>query len=167
MDGNSRWATRQGLPAFVGHERGVRALRQAVITTREWRIPALTVYAFSVENWQRDAAEVAFLMDLFGSSLRQQLPELRQQGVRLRFIGQLERLPQQLQDQIAACTAATAGNSELLLTVAVSYSAQLDMAQAVQRLARLVQAGQLAPEQVCVCARGCTCGGCVQPQLAA
>lgn len=220
MDGNSRWATRQGLPAFVGHERGVAALKAAVITAREWGIAALTVraatptrraaqrvylgglcppcsiwvrqvstrnrsstsagpltprrrtapvwccllhrslnllswmlpatqvYAFSVENWQREAAEVSFLMDLFKSALQQQLPELQSNGVRLQFMGQLDRLPRALQQQCRACEAATAGNSGLLLTVAVSYSAQEDVAQAVQQLAAQVQAGQLQLQQV-------------------
>lgn len=106
------------------------------------------VYAFSVENWQRDAAEVSFLMDLFRSSLLQQLPELQSNGVRLQFMGQLHRLPPALQQQCRACEAATAGNSGLLLTVAVSYSAQEDMAQAMQQLAQAVQAGQIQPQEV-------------------
>jgi len=106
------------------------------------------VYAFSLENWQRDTEEVSFLMNLFQSALQQQLPELQTNGVKLQFMGQLHRLPPVLQQQIAACEAATAGNSDLLLTVAVSYSAQEDMAQAVQQLAQQVQAGQLAPHQV-------------------
>lgn len=106
------------------------------------------MYAFSVENWQREAAEVSFLMDLFQSALQQQLPELQSNGVRLQFMGQLDRLPRALQQQCQACEAATAGNSGLLLTVAVSYSAQEDVAQAVQQLAAQVQAGQLQPQQV-------------------
>lgn len=148
LDGNARWATRQGLPAFVGHERGVAALKSAVITAREWGIPALTVYAFSTENWQRAADEVAFLMDLFHSALQQQLPELQANGVRLLFIGQLHRLPTSLQQQVAACEAATAANTGLLMTVAVSYSAQEDIAAAVQQLAHKVAAGQLNPAEV-------------------
>lgn len=106
------------------------------------------VYAFSLENWQRDAAEVTFLMNLFQSALQQQLPELQSNGVKLQFMGQLHRLPPALQQQAAACEAATSGNSGLLLTVAVSYSAQEDMVQAMQQLAQQVQAGQLTPEQV-------------------
>lgn len=111
-------------------------------------LPVTQVYAFSVENWQREAAEVSFLMDLFQSALQQQLPELQSNGVRLQFMGQLDRLPRALQQQCRACEAATAGNSGLLLTVAVSYSAQEDVAQAVQQLAAQVQAGQLRPQQV-------------------
>lgn len=108
----------------------------------------MQVYAFSLENWQRDAGEVSFLMELFQSALQQQLPELQSNGVRLQFMGQLHRLPPALQQQCRACEAATAGNSGLLLTVAVSYSAQQDMAQAVQQLAQQVQSGQLQPEEV-------------------
>jgi undecaprenyl diphosphate synthase len=108
----------------------------------------LQVYAFSLENWQRDKSEVTFLMNLFQSALQQQLPELQRNGVCLQFMGQLELLPLALQQQIAECSAATAGNSELLLNVAVSYSAQHDMVQAVQRLAQQVQDGKLSPEQV-------------------
>lgn len=106
------------------------------------------MYAFSLENWQREAGEVSFLMDLFQSALQQQLPELQSNGVRLAFMGQLHRLPEALQQQCRACEAATAGNDDLLLTVAVSYSAQHDMAQAVQQLAQQVQAGQLQPQEV-------------------
>jgi undecaprenyl diphosphate synthase len=108
----------------------------------------LQVYAFSLENWQRDQSEVTFLMNLFRSALQQQLPELQRNGVCLQFMGQLQLLPPALQQQIAECSAATAGNSELLLNVAVSYSAQHDMVQAVQRLAQQVQDGTFSPEQV-------------------
>lgn len=90
-------------------------------------------------------------MQLFSTALQQQLPELQSNRVRLQFIGQLHMLPPALQQQVAACEAATAGNTDLLLTVAVSYSSQMDMAQAVQQLARLVQEGQLQPEQVRAC----------------
>lgn len=109
---------------------------------------ASQVYAFSVENWQRDAAEVSFLMGLFETALQQQLPELQQHGVRLNFMGEVQRLPHGLQHQIAACEAATAHNTQMLLNVAVSYSAQQDMITAVQKLAQQVQHGQLTPEQV-------------------
>lgn len=87
-------------------------------------------------------------MDLFKSALQEQLSELQANSVRLQFMGQLHRLPPSLQQQCRACEAATAGNSGLLLTVAVSYSAQEDMAQAVQQLAQQVQEGQLQPQQV-------------------
>jgi undecaprenyl diphosphate synthase len=108
----------------------------------------LQVYAFSLENWQRDKSEVTFLMNLFQSALQQQLPELQRNGVCLQFMGQLELLPPALQQQIAECSRATAGNSGLLLNVAVSYSAQHDMVQAVQALAQQVQQGALSPDQV-------------------
>lgn len=117
----------------------------------------LQVYAFSLENWQRDRSEVTFLMNLFQSALQQQLPELQRNGVRLHFMGQLELLPPGLQQQIAACSAATAGNSGLLLNVAVSYSAQHDMVGAVQRLAQRVQEGSLAPEQASGVEPHCSC----------
>lgn len=108
----------------------------------------LQVYAFSVENWQRDEAEVAFLMNVFEGALQQQLSDLQANGVQLHFMGDLHRLPASLQQQMAASEVATAHNDQLLLTIAVSYGAQQDMIQAVQQLARLVQAGQLLPEQV-------------------
>jgi undecaprenyl diphosphate synthase len=117
----------------------------------------LQVYAFSLENWQRDKSEVTFLMNLLQSALQQQLPELQRNGVCLQFMGQLELLPPALQQQIADCKAATAGNSQLLLNVAVSYSAQHDMVAAVQRLAQRVQAGTLAPEQVSRLTARCSC----------
>lgn len=148
MDGNSRWATQQGLPTLVGHQRGVDALRRTVAAARRWGIRALTVYAFSQENWQRDVGEVSFLMDLFSATLPQQLPELQANGVRLQFIGERGRLPQALQQQVAACEAVTAGNSDLTLTVAVSYSGQQDVADAAAALVAAACRGELKPEDV-------------------
>lgn len=120
------------------------------------------MYAFSLENWQRDAEEVTFLMNLFQSALQQQLPELQQRGVRLHFMGELHRLPHTLQHHIADCEAATADNTQLLLNVAVSYSAQQDMVSAVQQIAQQVQQGELMPEQVTSLAWGdwTGCGSC-------
>lgn len=109
MDGNSRWAQANGWHLSRGHEAGVAALRRAVASCSRFGVRALTVYAFSEENWLRDAAEVTFLMALFERALRDELPELVANGVRLRFIGSLQRLPAGLQQSIARCGASVLG----------------------------------------------------------
>jgi len=103
MDGNSRYARSRGWQPSAGHEAGVAALRRTVEAAARFGVRALTVYAFSEENWRRSDAEVAFLMALFERALRDELPELHGNGVRLRFIGSLARLPAGLQRTIARC----------------------------------------------------------------
>jgi undecaprenyl diphosphate synthase len=148
MDGNSRWATARGLPPFIGHERGVAALRRAVDDGVRWGLPALTVFAFSAENFARPPDEVEFLLRLFSSTLAQQLPALRDAGVRLSFLGDMSRLPPALAARATECQQATAGNKGLLLTVALGYGAQQDMVGAVRQLAARVARGELDADEV-------------------
>lgn len=148
MDGNFRYAQAHGWQLSAGHEAGVAALRRTVESCARFGVRGLTVYAFSEENWQRDGAEVAFLMALFERALRDELERLEDNNVRLRFIGSLERLPLGLQQSIVRAEAQTARNDGLLLTVAVSYSAQADIAGAARRLAEAVAEGRMRPEEV-------------------
>ncbi|GBF93203.1 UDP pyrophosphate synthase [Raphidocelis subcapitata] len=148
MDGNSRWAQAHGWATRDGHEAGVTALRRSVEAAARWGVRALTVFAFSEENHGRPAAEVAFLFALFGRALEEQLPELHARGVRLRFIGGLQRLPPALRATIARAEALTEANPGLLLTVAVSYGARTDIAAAARALAEAVAAGRLRPEEI-------------------
>ncbi|KAL4418677.1 hypothetical protein ABPG77_010624 [Micractinium sp. CCAP 211/92] len=148
MDGNSRWAQRRGLPPAAGYQRGVEALRRVVRCCHEWGIPCLTVYAFSSENWRRAPAEVTALLALMERVLAAEVAELAAAGVRLRFIGELDRLPAPLLRRMSSAERATAGNASLHLTVAVSYSGRQDLARAVSEIAALAAAGQLPPQGV-------------------
>lgn len=103
MDGNGRWATQRKQPATFGHDHGVKALRAVVECCDAWAIPYLTVYAFSAENWHRDASEISFLFGLMERVLTQELDELAGRRARLRFVGDWSRLPQPLQNAMYRC----------------------------------------------------------------
>ncbi|KAI8470615.1 MAG: Undecaprenyl pyrophosphate synthetase [Monoraphidium minutum] len=148
MDGNSRYAQASGWRLSAGHEAGVAALRRAVAAAGRFGVTALTVYAFSEENWGRDASEVAFLLGLFERALAEELPALEAAAVRLRFIGERGRLPRALVRAMESAEARTAGNGGLLLTVAVSYSSHADIAAAAARLAAAAAAGAITPAQI-------------------
>src|SRR2546422_1560575 len=122
MDGNGRWATRRGLPRAAGHRTGAEAVRRAVRIAPGCGITALTLYAFSSDNWNRPAAEVALLMRLFARHLRSETAELAAEGVKLMVIGRRDRLPHSLVTAIAAAEQATAGGARPELRVAGGYS---------------------------------------------
>jgi undecaprenyl diphosphate synthase len=107
MDGNGRWAERQGLPRIMGHRRGVDALKELLRCCKDWGIQALTAYAFSTENWGRPHEEVDFLMSLFQRVLRQELREMMQENVQIQFVGNLNALPRSLQAEISRSMAET------------------------------------------------------------
>ena len=100
MDGNGRWATKQGLPRVAGHRQGARTLKELLRCCKDWGIKALTVYAFSTENWRRPFTEVDFLLMLFEKLLQRELAQMHQEGVKVSFIGDLSALPESLQIQI-------------------------------------------------------------------
>jgi undecaprenyl diphosphate synthase len=130
MDGNGRWAARRGLPRSAGHREGIEAVRRVVETTGELGIAALTLFAFSADNWRRPPLEVEVLMLLLRQYLRRDLARLTENGVRLKVIGRRDRLPAGLSEEIAAAEAATARNFRLDLTVAIDYSARDAIANA-------------------------------------
>jgi undecaprenyl diphosphate synthase len=134
MDGNGRWARRRGLPRPAGHRAGGKAVRRTVEAAPQLGITTLTLYAFSADNWQRPAAEVAALMELFERHLREEGPRLRDKGVRLSVIGRRDRLPPNLVDEIAAAERATRDGSRLHLRIAVDYSARQAIAATAARL---------------------------------
>ncbi len=143
MDGNGRWAKARGLPRATGHRRGAEALRDTVSATIELGIPYLTVYAFSSENWERPSAEVDSLMGLLRRYLRGEIAELHKNGVRLRVIGERSRLPLDIVRLIEDAEASTAGNRQLTLVVALSYSGRREILAAARRLAEAAAAGRL------------------------
>ncbi len=145
MDGNGRWAERRGMRRTSGHRAGSRAARVAVEQCVRRGVGALTLFAFSSENWSRPAEEVGLLMQLFVEALQRQVRELEENGVRLRFIGDRARLSDKLQEAMRAAEERTAGNSRLELFVAVSYGGRWDILQATRALAEEARAGRLDP----------------------
>lgn len=148
LDGNGRWATARGLPRHAGHKAGIEAVRACVERCRALGIQALTIFAFSSENWLRPGDEVAQLMRLFVDALEREVARLHANGVRLRFIGERTRLAVGLQSRIAAAEAETAANTSLALQVAVSYGGRWDIVRAAQKLAARCAAGELRPQDL-------------------
>jgi undecaprenyl diphosphate synthase len=148
MDGNGRWATQRGLPRVEGHRMGIRSVRAVVECARELGISHLTLYAFSSENWGRPDLEVTTLMGLLRDFLFKELPELARQKIRLNVIGEIERLPAYVREALRHTMSATASNSEMTLSLALSYAGRNELARAARRVAEEAAAGRLAPEAV-------------------
>jgi undecaprenyl diphosphate synthase len=148
MDGNGRWAEQRQQPRTSGHRAGQKAVRKAVEFCLREGIPALTLFAFSSENWQRPAAEVGALMQLFLTALDREIDELHGNEVRVRFIGALDAFEPALRERMLAAMARTATNRALSLNVAVNYGGRWDIAQAARRVAEAVQRGEIEPAQV-------------------
>ncbi|MET0380092.1 MAG: polyprenyl diphosphate synthase [Spongiibacteraceae bacterium] len=148
MDGNNRWARSRGLPGVAGHKAGVEAIRAVLRAARNHGIEVLTLFAFSSENWLRPRAEVAALMQLFSTYLNSEVKKLHADGVRLRFIGQRDRLKTSLQNKMADAEKLTAGNTHSALVIAVDYGGQWDIANAAREIAMRVARGEVRPEQV-------------------
>ena len=138
MDGNGRWAERQGLSVAEGHRAGTKALRRTVEASIDLGVETLVVYAFSTENWSRPDTEVESLMEIFGETIERELPDLARQGVRTRFMGRRDRAPEELREQIERLEAETAQNDRLNLWVAFDYGGRADIVEAARRL---VEAG--------------------------
>ncbi|HYZ21492.1 MAG TPA: isoprenyl transferase [Rhodopila sp.] len=148
MDGNGRWAKSRGLPRIAGHREGARAVRRTVEAAIEAGIGWLTIYAFSSENWRRPAAEILDLTGLLRRYLRTEVSELRDNGVRLRVIGDRTRFDADIQADIEAAERATAQNTRLNLTIALSYGARAEIAAAARAAAAAVAAGMLDPAEL-------------------
>lgn len=148
MDGNGRWAKRQGLPRIMGHKRGVDVLKDLLRCCRDWGIQALTAYAFSTENWGRPLEEVEFLMTLFERVLRKELREMLEENVQIRFVGDLEALPPSLQSEIERSMAETKSNRGIRFTVATNYGGRQEILHACRAIAQQVQQGLLQPEEI-------------------
>jgi undecaprenyl diphosphate synthase len=148
MDGNGRWAEARGLPRHAGHKEGVRPVRMCVEECARRGIGALTVFAFSSENWRRPTTEVSALMQLFFEAMEREVDELHKNKVRLRFIGDRHTLTVNLQSRMAACEKLTAANDGLKLQVAVSYGGRWDIVQAARKLAAAVASGALKADEI-------------------
>ncbi len=148
MDGNGRWATAQGVPRAAGHRAGLKPTRMAIQECARRGIEALTLFAFSSENWNRPADEVSSLMALFVDSLDREIDELHANRVRVRFIGDRKLLSVRLQSRIVAAEHRTGANDGLKLQIAMSYGGRWDIVQAAQELARQCSSGAIRPEDI-------------------
>jgi len=134
MDGNGRWAQRMGLPRIAGHKRGVEAVRRVTEQCRQYGIEILTLYAFSDENWGRPREEVRFLMDLLGTFLKAEITTMKENGIRFRAIGRIERLPAAAQAWVERAVSETAGNAGMILNLALSYGGRGEILEAIKRM---------------------------------
>lgn len=148
MDGNGRWARQRGLPRTAGHRAGAKSVRAVVEECLRCRIPNLTIFAFSSENWRRPTSEVKVLMELFMTTLRMEIRRLIEHDVRFRVIGDLSAFSRKLQDQVREAEQKTRHHQALTLQVAANYGGRWDIAQAVRRLADDCLAGHLAVERI-------------------
>ncbi len=148
MDGNGRWAETRGWPRPFGHRQGSEAVRRIVRASRRLGIRALTLYAFSEQNWQRPEGEVDALMELLREFLLSERDELLDNGIRLRMIGRRERLPSRVREVLEALERETEGLSDMTLTLALSYGGREELTDAVRLLAAQVAEGRLAPSDL-------------------
>jgi undecaprenyl diphosphate synthase len=148
MDGNGRWAQRRRRPRAIGHRAGARAVNLVIDFCLQRGIGALTLFAFSSENWGRPEEEVGALMKLFLNALEREVDELDRRGVRVRFIGERALFAEAIRERMAAAEAQTAGNGRLQLNIAASYGGRQDIAAAARALAMDVAAGRLRPEEI-------------------
>jgi undecaprenyl diphosphate synthase len=139
MDGNGRWASRRRLPRVAGHQAGVTPVRTTVENCARMGIKVLTLYAFSVENWKRPRAEVETLWRLLRYYLRQELPDLQKNGVRLQAIGRLEALPEPVRRELEFVVEATAANRGLLVNLAINYGGRAEIVDAVNSILEMAR----------------------------
>ncbi len=148
MDGNGRWAQQRGKIRVAGHKAGVASVRQVVSTASRMGIKALTLFAFSSENWRRPETEVSALMELFMFVLAREVRKLHDSNIRLRVIGDIQGFSDRLQKKISEAESLTAHNDGLTLNIAANYGGRWDIVQATQKLTAKICDGSLKPEQI-------------------
>jgi undecaprenyl diphosphate synthase len=148
MDGNGRWAKRQGLARMFGHRQGVETVHRITEAAAELGISYMTLYAFSTENWNRPKEEVDALMALLVDTIAKETPTLMKNNIRLQTIGDLSRLPQITRERFVACIEETSVNTGLTLVIALSYSARWELIQAARMIAMAVKDGNLLVEDI-------------------
>lgn len=145
MDGNGRWAERRGLPRSAGHRVGVDRIRDIIEACVEYGVKYLTLYAFSTENWNRPAAEVDYLMNLFSEALQKEVPKMHKQQVKLRFIGLKDKLAPDLVELMEESEKLTSANNKLTVNFAINYGGRSEIIAAVKGIARQIREGGLEP----------------------
>jgi len=148
MDGNGRWALQQGIPRIEGHREGAKSVREIVRAAREIGVKALTLYAFSSQNWARPAEEVQALMGLLRDYIVDERPEIIDNSISLRAIGHLDRLPEMVREPLFQLIKDSAANDQMVLTLALSYGGRESLADAARRIAKKVLSGDLSVDQV-------------------
>lgn len=148
MDGNGRWAAERGLPRAIGHRSGVDAVRRTVRAAIDLGVPYLTIYSFSSENWSRPVEEIDDLMGLMRRFIRRDLAELHQSNVRIRVIGERERVDAKMMQMIDEAVELTQHNTALTLVIAFNYGSRIEIAKAARRLAEDVAAGRITPAEI-------------------
>ena len=148
MDGNGRWASYRGLLRSAGHSAGVKTLKKILTVAVNLNLEALTVYAFSTENWKRPHAEVDFLLKLFSEYLEKEKLEMHEKNVRLRFLGRVEEFSAGIQNQIHDATELMKNNTGVKFSIAANYGGQDEILRAAQKLAADVAAGKISPAQI-------------------
>ncbi|MEW6326215.1 MAG: isoprenyl transferase [Thermodesulfobacteriota bacterium] len=148
MDGNGRWAKLRSLPRIAGHRQGAESVREVVRACREIGIKFLTLYAFSQENWQRPPAEVKALMGLLSDYLEKELAEMLANGISLRTVGDIKRLPPPIYELLLRTIKQTKSNQDMVLTLALSYSGRDEIVRAAREMARRVKQGILQPDEI-------------------
>ena len=148
MDGNGRWATKRGLPRSAGHRAGMEALRDLITASSELGIEALSLYAFSTENWKRPRDEVGTLFSLVVEYFNREISELHEKGVRIRVLGDMSRVPQKARAALMRAEDITHDNSGLKLNLAINYGARAELVRAAKALAEDVSNGGMAPDAI-------------------
>ena len=148
MDGNGRWATKKGLPRTYGHKRGVSVLKEILKASKKLGCKVLTVYAFSTENWSRPKKEVDFLINLFDEVLRNEIEEIHQESIKLKFIGDLTPFPENLKKIIYSSESLTKNNNTFLLNVCLNYGGRQEIVKVAKELALKSSSGEIKPSEV-------------------
>lgn len=148
MDGNGRWAKKRGLPRTMGHRAGIKAVRRVVEACVELKIPVLTLYAFSVENWRRPKMEINTLMHLLSEFLEKEIDEMNEHHIRFTAIGRLEGLPDFVQERLKRTIRATSQNKGLVLNLALNYGGRSEIVDATRKIASQVKEGSLSPDDI-------------------
>jgi undecaprenyl diphosphate synthase len=158
MDGNGRWAKRRGMPRMAGHKAGIQPVRDTVETCARLGLEALTLYAFSVENWKRPRAEVETLWRLLRLYLRAELPEMQRNDIRFHAIGRVEALPEFVREQLDAAERATAANGGLQVNLAINYGGRAELVDAVKALVEDARRRDVVIDEAAISARLYTAG---------
>lgn len=148
MDGNGRWATQRKLPRVAGHKKGADSVREVIESCIGIGVPYLTLYAFSSENWRRPAEEIDSLMELLSFYLKKEVNTLHKNGVKLNFIGDLNKLPKDITLKLSEAEKLTCNNKKLVLTIALSYGSRQEITRAAQLMAQEISAEKLTPEEI-------------------
>ena len=148
MDGNGRWATNRGLPRSAGHAAGTEALREISRASDDWGIGALSLYAFSTENWSRSKEEVGALMGLLLKYFNSEIDELDEKNVKITILGDVDGMPEPQREALVNAMARTAGNTGLKLNIALNYGGRAELTRAARLLAEAVRDGEIEPEDI-------------------